>query len=235
MLKFTSYANLASFLLCTCSVPWSQAIAEQPLPAGFVDAQKTMPRLVVDLRYLTDDNFLGEKVDGYRKPKCILTREAADALHRVQKELGEFGMGLKVFDAYRPQQAVDHFVRWAKELEKDGRKSKYYPRVEKSNLFREGYIASKSGHSRGSTVDLTVVCFQENGQTQELDMGTPFDFFGPESWTNHRDLTAQQRANRLLLRNLMMKHGFRPYSKEWWHFTLENEPYPNQYFNFPVQ
>ncbi len=111
----------------------------------------------------------------------------------------------------------------------------FYPEVAKSQLFREGYIASKSGHSRGSTVDLTIVYFAENKPAQELDMGTPFDFFGPESWTNHRNLTPQQRANRLLLRSVMQKNGFRPYAKEWWHFTLNDEPYPNQYFNFPVQ
>lgn len=236
MLQPAYFANLLGAFLGTCLfIPWSSAIAKQPLPTGFVDAQESIPRLVVELRYLTDDNFLGQQVEGYRKPRCIVTREAADALKLVQEELGEFGMGLKVFDAYRPQQAVDHFVRWARDSEAKGEKAKFYPQVEKRNLFREGYIATKSGHSRGSTVDLTIVCFLENGKYQELDMGTPFDFFGSESWTNHRDLTTQQRVNRLLLRSLMQKHGFRPYAKEWWHFTLENEPFPNQYFNFPVQ
>ncbi len=178
---------------------------------------------------------MGQPVDGYVEPRCILTQEAAGALKGVQAELAEFDMGLKVFDAYRPQQAVNHFVRWAKDPDAEGRKQQYYPQVEKRNLFREGYIATKSGHSRGSTIDLTIVSFPKDGAPIELDMGTRFDFFGPESWTDHRDLTTQQRANRLLLRAVMEKHGFRPYAKEWWHFTLNNEPYPNQYFNFPVQ
>ncbi|MEM8946600.1 MAG: M15 family metallopeptidase [Planctomycetota bacterium] len=208
--------------------------AEQALPGGFVDVSTVVPRLVVELRYLGEENFVGQPVDGYLKPRCILTREAAEALKLVQLDLAEFYLGLKVFDAYRPQQAVDHFVRWAGDEAALERKSQYYPRVDKKHLFRDGYIASRSGHSRGSTVDLTLVDLA-NAEPAELDMGTPFDFFGRESWTNHQGLTAQQKANRLLLRELMKKHGFRPYAKEWWHFTLQNEPYPNQYFNFPVQ
>ncbi len=216
-------------------LPEQVVVAKQSLPSGFVDAREVIPQLVVDLRYLTEDNFMGQPVDGYVEPRCILTEETATALKGVQAELSEFEMGLKVFDAYRPQRAVDHFVRWAKDPDAPGRKQRFYPQVEKRNLFREGYIATKSGHSRGSTIDLTIVSFPENGPPIELDMGTRFDFFGRESWTDHRGLTTQQRANRLLLRALMQKHGFRPYAKEWWHFTLVDEPYPNQYFDFPVR
>lgn len=227
-------------VVVVCSFPIDAQCAEpnhgkHPLPSGFVDVATVVPRLVVDLRYLTDHNFVGAPVDGYVNSRCILTNEAAAALKAVQAELAEFRMGVKVFDAYRPQRAVDHFVRWARDEHADATKQEFFPQVDKRHLFRDGYIASKSGHSRGSTVDLTLVSFETNGGPQELDMGTPFDFFGRQSWTNHAELTSQQRANRLLLRTLMQKHGFRPYAKEWWHFTLEDEPYPNQYFDFPVQ
>lgn len=210
--------------------------AEEKLPDGFVDVAKVVPRIIIDLRYMTEFNFVGAPIDGYKKPRCILTREAANSLSRVQAELVEFGLGLKVFDAYRPQQAVDHFVRWAKDPDSVATKSKFFPDVDKRALFDRGYIASRSGHTRGSTVDLTIVTLSVDGKLPvELDMGTPFDYFGTESWTNHRKLKPQQRVNRLLLRAIMEKHGFRPYAKEWWHFTLNNEPFPDQYFNFPVQ
>ncbi|QDS98756.1 M15 family metallopeptidase [Adhaeretor mobilis] len=232
-------ANISFLLLgisCTILTGARPLSAEQPMPEGFVDVSKIVPRLVVDLRYLSDENFVGGPIDGYLKPRCILTRKAAMALRDVQSELAEFGMGLKVFDAYRPQQAVDHFVRWSNDASAMSSKAKYYPRVDKNNLFLDGYIAAKSSHSRGSTVDLTIVTFQNDDQPPvELDMGTPFDFFGPESWGNHSELSAQQKCNRLLLRALMQKHRFRPYAKEWWHFTLDDEPYPKKYFNFPVQ
>ena len=206
-----------------------------PLPAGFVDVADVVPGLVIDLKYLTADNFVGTPVEGYRRSRCLLTEPAAQALQRVQAELGGFGLGLKVFDAYRPQQAVDHFVRWAEATEDQGTKPQFYPGVEKSHLFRDGYIATRSGHSRGSTVDLTLVAIQPGQPAEELDMGTPFDFFGEQSWTAFADLSPQQRANRLLLREIMQKHGFRPYGKEWWHFTLKDEPFPETYFNFPVE
>jgi len=205
------------------------------LPEGFVDAAEVVPSLVVELRYLTNDNFVGQPVDGYVKPRCILTREAAVALKRVQAELAPFRLGLKVFDAYRPQQAVDHFVRWSQEKDDPRKKEQFYPQVAKSALFGEGYIAARSSHSRGSTVDLTLVALTAGKPANELDMGTPFDFFGRQSWTSYAKLTPQQRANRLLLREVMTKHGFRPYSKEWWHFTLLDEPYPETYYNFPVE
>ncbi len=213
----------------------SMSSSAQPLPEGFVDASQVVPNLVVDLRYYKTENFVGTRVEGYKSPRCLLTKEAAAALKEVQNELASFGLGLKVFDAYRPQQAVDHFVRWAKDRKDTSTKRDFYPDVDKRLLFEQGYIAAKSSHSRGSTVDLTLVDLTKPEEVAELDMGTPFDFFGKQSWTEHKPLSTEQRANRLLLRALMEKHGFRPYKKEWWHFTLKSEPYPNTYFNFPVE
>ena len=154
-----------------------------------------------------------------------------NALVKVQKELKAFGFGLKVFDAYRPQKAVDHFVRWGKALADVKMKNEYYPTVEKRNLFKEGYIAKHSGHSRGSTVDLTLIDLKSRA---ELDMGSAFDFFGKRSWVKYADISAPQRANRMLLHNIMLKHTFKSYPQEWWHFTLKNEPY-KRYFNFDVK
>jgi D-alanyl-D-alanine dipeptidase len=161
-------------------------------------------------------------------------KEAATALKKVQEELKSFGLGLKVHDAYRPQQAVDHFVRWAKDLEDTKMKSKYYPRIDKKNLLKDGYIAAKSGHSRGSTVDITIVTLDAQ-KSEELDMGTRWDFFGARSWPGSMAVSPAQRANRILLRNLMTKHGFKALKEEWWHFTLKNEAPPNKHFNFLVK
>jgi len=150
----------------------------------------------------------------------------------VQGELAAFGMSLKVFDAYRPQRAVDHFVRWAQDLNDRKMKLVFYPAVAKEDLFSDGYIAERSGHSRGSTIDLTIV---DSETGQELEMGTPWDFFDPLSWPSSLDLPVQARANRNLLNAVMTKHGFRALPEEWWHFTLENEPFPDTYFDFPIQ
>ena len=199
-------------------------------PAGFVDLAEAVPGIVVDLRYLGENNFVGTPIEGYEAGNCYISKEAALALASVQEELAAFGLGLKVFDAYRPQRAVDHFIRWAEDLDDTKMKPAFYPRVSKQHLFRDGYIAARSGHSRGSTVDLTIV--SEDG---ELDMGTPFDFFGSESHGASLAVTPQQRANRALLRSVMTKHGFRPLAEEWWHFTLDDEPYPGTYFDFPVR
>ena len=201
-------------------------------PAGFVRLGEAVPGIVLDVRYHGADNFVGAPVDGYEAPTAILTEPAAVALRRVQAALRARGYGLKVFDAYRPQSAVDHFVRWAADLSDRRTKAEYYPDVPKSELFARGYIAEASGHSRGSTVDLTVVR-QSDGA--ELDMGTPFDFFGPESGADHAGLTDEQRAARRLLADVMQAHGFEPYPAEWWHFTLADEPHPETYFDFPVR
>lgn len=197
--------------------------------------ENVIPDIQVELRYFTSENFLGRRVDGYRAPNCILTQKASEALQKVQEELKRFGMGLKIYDAYRPQRAVDDFVRWGKDLDDIRMKDQYYPNVHKKDLFKEGYIAEKSSHSKGSTVDLTIVCMDNELGLSELDMGTPFDLFGPESWPDSPLVSSVQRAHRMLLQMLMRRYGFEPYPKEWWHFTLKNEPFPNTYFNFPIQ
>ena len=224
-------------ILLVCLVATRSLAGPTPsrLPDGFVYCDAVIPDIRTDLRYATPHNFVGKKIDGYRQPRCILTRQAALALRDVQEELRPFGLGLKVFDAYRPQRAVDHFVRWARNLGDTRMKAEFYPRVEKGNLFKDDYIAARSGHSRGSTVDVTIVSLRGKSAGTELDMGTPFDFFGPESWPDHPAMTAQERANRLLLQDVMKRHGFRPYPREWWHFTLEAEPFPATYFDFPVE
>jgi len=165
----------------------------------------------------------------------IATAEAAEALRQVRDDLRPFGFGLKVFDAYRPRRAVQHFVRWARDLSDTRMKQAYYPQVAKKDLFRLGYIAGRSSHSRGSTVDLTIVILKDGHVGPELNMGTGFDLFSTASWPDSMAVTAVQRAHRLLLRTLMARHGFVPYDKEWWHFTLAQEPFPETYFDFPVQ
>ncbi|MCK5855496.1 MAG: M15 family metallopeptidase [Sulfurovaceae bacterium] len=206
-------------------------VQAKEIPKGFVEVQNKIPSIELEMRYYGANNFIGEPVDGYLSPKAILTVEATLAITKVQKELKSFGLGLKIFDAYRPQKAVDHFVRWGRALRDIRMKEFYYPTVLKKNLFKEGYIAKHSGHSRGSTVDLTIIDLVTK---VELDMGSTFDFFGKRSWVHYLNITAPQRANRLLLHNIMLKHTFKSYPQEWWHFTLKNEPY-NKYFNFNVK
>jgi len=214
---------------------FSASTRADSLPTGFVYLDEMIPDIELDMRYYGNNNFIGRQIDGYRKPRCIISRDAAKALSEVQKELRRFSLGLKVFDAYRPQRAVDHFVRWSQNPHERETKTTYYPDIAKSELFKQGYIASKSGHSRGSTVDLTLVGIADSGQAVELDMGSPYDFFGPVSWVGDTTITAEQRAHRMLLQQVMAKHGFKPYPKEWWHFTLADEPFPETYFNFPIQ
>jgi D-alanyl-D-alanine dipeptidase len=164
---------------------------------------------------------------------CILTAAAAVALGQVQDELRPFGLGLKIFDAYRPQRAVDDFVAWSGDQSRQEMKSRYYPDIRKEDLLRDGYIAARSGHTRGSTVDVTLVSL--HGARDQLDMGTPWDFFSPMSWPTSAVVAPGQRAHRLLLQTLMTKHGFVPLQEEWWHFTLKAEPFPDTYFDFPVR
>lgn len=199
-------------------------------PDFFVDVATQVPRLVVDMRYFGTHNFVGAKVDGYEAPVCLLTRQAAAALAAVQRDLSARNLGLKVFDCYRPVQAVRHFVRWARDGD-NRTKAEFYPDIDKRALFREGFISSRSGHSRGSTVDLTLVHLPGG---EQLDMGTPFDFLSYRSSLSGQ-VSPQQRANRKLLSDAMRARGFVPYSKEWWHFTLHNEPFPDRYFDFPVK
>ena len=203
------------------------------LPEGFVYIDEVVPGVRQDLRYAGSNNFVGRPVIGYVGHRAILTKEAARALAGVQQDLKAFGLALLVFDGYRPQQAVDDFVAWSKDPYETRMQAEYYPKVEKRLLFPEGYIAERSGHSRGSTVDLTLA--SANEPYNPLDMGTHFDYFGPESWPDYPGVIPQQRANRLLLQTLMQQHGFKAYAQEWWHFTYENEPFPDRYFNFLVE
>ncbi|PIB32461.1 peptidase M15 [Gaetbulibacter sp. 5U11] len=202
------------------------------LREGFVYAQDVIDDLAVELRYCNDNNFVGEQIDGYNKEVVIMTTLAAKALKNVQDTLKKKGLGIKIYDAYRPQQAVNHFVRWAKKVNDTLKKQEYYPNVDKKNLFSQGYIASKSRHSSGSTLDLTIINLDTG---LALDMGSPYDFFGPESWVSNIKLTKKQQENRQLLQDVMLSNGFRNYPKEWWHFTLRGEPFRNQYFDFPVE
>jgi len=226
------------------------------IPDGFVDIQKAIPEIVLDIRYYSPHNFVGERVDGYLAAKCFLTKEAAEALSKVQKDMEPFSLSLKIYDCYRPQRAVNHFVRWATEIENTKTMKEFYPTVDKRNLFKDGYIADKSGHSRGSTLDLTIVPLPVPVQPQytpgqklyecylpatkrfadnSIDMGTGFDCFHELSHTANSNISHQQKINRLLLKLLMEKYGFKNYDMEWWHFTLKNEPYPDTYFDFPIE
>ncbi|MGE3301991.1 MAG: M15 family metallopeptidase [Hyphomonadaceae bacterium] len=205
----------------------------QARPADrFVDAAAAVPGLVIDMRYAGADNFVGRPIKGYEKPICLLTREAAAALALAQADLKPFGLGLKAFDCFRPRRAVDDFVRWARDPKALARKAEHYPGVDKGDLFRLGYIAERSGHSRGSTIDLTIIDLASGA---ELDMGGGYDLFDTRSWPAAAGVAPAQRAHRLLLREVMIARGFRPYEQEWWHFTLDREPLPDTYFDFPVR
>ncbi len=209
----------------------AQAALAQQRPAAFVDAAAVVPGLIIEMRYAGAHNFVGRPIDGYEKPRCLLTRAAAAALAGVAADLAPRRLVLKVFDCYRPTRAVENFERWARDLNATAAKAEFYPEVDKRTLFRDGYIASRSGHSRGSTVDLTLA----RAGGRQLDMGTPFDFFSPRSWTAAASISPQAKVNRALLAAAMRRRGFRPYAKEWWHFTLAREPFPDTYFDFPVR
>lgn len=201
------------------------------LPPGFVYVTDVVETAQLDIRYYGENNFVGAPIDGYEAPVAILTQEAAAALKLAADILERQGYYIKIFDAYRPQRAVDHFVRWAEDLDDQKMKDVFYPEVDKARLFELGYIAEKSGHTRGSTVDLTLV-YIDTGE--EVDMGSTFDFFGEVSHHATNLITPEQAANRRILRDAMMAAGFVPYPEEWWHYSLANEPYPGTYFDFPV-
>ena len=201
--------------------------------ADFVLLADVCPDIIQEIRYYTTYNFVGERIPGYERPVAYLTRQAADSLKLVCDDLKEQGYRLKVFDAYRPQMAVDFFVRWGSDLEDQRMKDYFYPDCPKSELFRRGYIAHKSGHTRGSTLDLTLFDMKTE---REVDMGGTYDFLGETSHYNYsRGLTRDQINHRRFLREAMMRHGFKPIAVEWWHFTLRNEPYPDHYFTFPIR
>ena len=212
----------------------------------FVALPEAVPDAILEIRYFSTYNFVGERVDGYLAPTALMTREAAEKLREVSEDVMRMGYRLKIYDAYRPQCAVDHFVRWATDISDTTMRRYFYPDVDKSLLFKQDYIAEKSGHTRGSTVDLTLF---DMTTEKEVDMGGTFDWFGVESHPDFcgnpetgeylpvdspRCLTAEQFANRMILRAAMLRHGFKPYSCEWWHFTLKDEPFPDTYFTFPV-
>lgn len=200
---------------------------------GFVLVSEAVPDVILEIRYHSTFNFVGERVEGYEHPVAILTREAASALKQASDAAMALGYRLKVYDAFRPQRAVDHFVRWAQDTADVRMKPYFYPEVEKTRLFDEGYIARKSGHSRGSTVDVTLVDMMTG---VDIDMGGAFDYFGERSHPGCKEgLTEKQIANRMLLQRLMVEAGFRPLDTEWWHFTLVSEPYPDTYFDFPLR
>ncbi|MCF3122433.1 M15 family metallopeptidase [Streptomyces arenae] len=243
-------------LLAVAAAP-SPAYAkpEPKAPKEFVALRDVDPTIIQEMRYFTPHNFVGERIDGYKKPMCVLTGPAAKALHKAQRALLREGYSLKVYDCYRPQRAVNHFVRWAEDLGDERMKGEFYPRVDKSRLFEDGYIAEKSGHSRGPTVDLTVVrlpavptrpyvpgepltpCFGPQSARfpdNSVDMGTGFDCFDTLAHTDDSRVTGVQRANRDLLRNVLAKEGFVNLPEEWWHFTHKPELFPDTYFDFPV-
>ncbi|MGP3981840.1 M15 family metallopeptidase [Streptomyces sp. KR80] len=245
----------AALVAVTAAPPEALAKPEPTAPKEFVSLREIDPTILHEIRYITPHNFVGEPIDGYRQPLCILTAPAAKALHRAQRQLLRKGYSLKVYDCYRPQRAVDHFVAWAKDLDDQAMKGEFYPRVDKSRLFEDGYIAEKSGHSRGSTVDLTVVklparptrpyepgerlvpCYapqKERFPDNSVDMGTGFDCFDTLSHTLDPRIQGEQRANRLLLKNTLEDMGFVNLPEEWWHFTHKPELFPDTYFDFPV-
>ncbi|MFE6412341.1 M15 family metallopeptidase [Streptomyces sp. NPDC057837] len=247
--------TLAALLSATVPTPVAQARTEPEAPRDFVALRSVDPTILQEMRYFTPHNFVGERIDGYVQPACLLTRPAADALHRAQRKLLRRGYTLKVYDCYRPQRAVDHFVRWAQDLDDQAMKGEFYPNVDKTRLFSDGYIAEKSGHSRGSTLDVTLVrlpaeptrpyrpgeplvpCVapqEERFPDNSADMGTGFDCFDTLSHTLDPRVQGIQRANRLLLKSTLEGQGFVNLPEEWWHYTFKPEPYPDTYFDFPV-
>lgn len=220
---------LALLALAACA---SVEADNPPERSRFANAGEAIPRLAVDMRYHGGNNFVGRPIDGYREPVCLLTTDAIEALTFAQQNLARSGLGLKVFDCYRPARAVADFAAWARNPDDQKNKARHYPRIDKSKLFELGYIAERSGHSRGSTLDVTLVRLATG---EELDMGSGYDLFDPVSWSDSTDVGAQARINRRTLAIAMTTAGFRPLKEEWWHFTLNYEPFPNTYFDFVVK
>lgn len=209
-----------------------QVNAQQKMPENFVYLKEVVPAISLDMRYFGSHNFTGRPIKGYEKPVALLTKRAALALQGVQQYINKRGLGLLIFDAYRPQRAVNDFKTWSLASSDTMAKREFYPHLDKKNLFKLGFIANKSGHSRGSTVDLTLINLSDH---REVDMGGAFDFFGAISHHKYANLTAKQKENRRILREAMEKFGFKAYEKEWWHYTLADEPYRKTYFDFIVK
>lgn len=245
-------ALLAAILALPATAP---AAERTPPPGAFVSLRSVDPTILIEMRYRTSHNFIGRPIRGYEEPLCILTRQAAEALKAAQAEVRPRGLTLKVYDCYRPQRAVDEFVKWARDLTDVRMKAEFYPRVQKRRLFKEGYIAAQSGHSRGSTMDLTLVrrpprtqqryrkgdalvdCARPYGvrfRDNSIDMGTGYDCFDPLAHTFNGRIGGAQRRNRLLLKHLLERQGFKHLPEEWWHFTLRTEPFPDTFFDFPI-
>lgn len=226
------FAAVALILALTVSPVYAQRSSGPDDPSGFVVLADVVPDIIQEIRYYSTYNFVGDRIDGYEQPCALMTIEAAQALKKVSDDVMKLGYRLKVYDAYRPQRAVDNFVRWAKKIEDKRMMEYFYPEVDKTKLFSEGYIDAKSGHSRGSTIDLTLFDMKTG---KELDMGGTFDYFGELSHPDYRgSLTEEQLKNRQILRDAMIRNGFKPLATEWWHFTLKDEPYPDTYFTFTV-
>ena len=222
-----SMAFVGVALLGAASV---NATPQEDKRSEFVDVGALLPNAMLDIRYFGHHNFVGKPIEGYNAPKCLLHTSAANALKKVQNAAQIEGLGLKIFDCYRPQRAVNHFVRWVNDLEDTRTKAEFYPNLGKDQLLGN-YIAAKSGHSRGSTIDLTLV----DSKGKELDMGSPFDMFDTLSNTDDSRISPSQKANRYKLKQLMTDAGFAPYSMEWWHFTYQPQAYPATYFDFVVE
>ena len=244
MKKIFLLSVVCCFALFACEEKQTAENEDTTGVENFVNITDVVPDAILEIRYYGTYNFVGKRIDGYQQPTAMLTRQAADSLLAVSNDLKQMGYRLKIYDAYRPQMAVDHFVRWGKDLNDTLMKRYFYPNVDKSRLFELDYIAEKSGHTRGSTLDLTI--FDMNTE-KEVDMGGTFDWFGTEShpdcggnpetgvYRPNDTISEVQFNDRMVLRNAMMRHGFKPYSSEWWHFTLKGEPFPDTYFNFPVK
>ncbi|MBR5685219.1 MAG: M15 family metallopeptidase [Muribaculaceae bacterium] len=245
LLKIAAFC-LAFSTLASCKS--TQAIQLSPTDdsSQFVTITDVVPDAILEIRYYSTYNFVGARIDGYEEPVALMTRVAADSLRVVSDDLKRHGYALKIYDAYRPQRAVDHFMRWAQDPTDTLTKAYFYPYLSKEEVFEKEYVAKRSGHSRGSTIDLTLVDMKTG---KDLDMGGTFDWFGPESHPDYGGgnpetleftptdsaFTSEQFYNRMILRTAMLRHGFRPLDNEWWHFTLNNEPFPDTYFTFPVR
>lgn len=243
MKKFFNYILCSLFMMSSCSNndADSSVLPPEENASQFVVLADVVPDVILEIRYYSNYNFVGERIPGYEQPVALLTRQAADSLKKVSDDLSRQGYRLKIWDGYRPQKAVDRFMEWAKDLNDTKMKPYFYPELTKDRIIPEEYVAEKSGHTRGSTVDLTLFDMKKE---KDVDMGSSFDYFGPIS---HPDvlpgqqagayptvLTEEQYQNRMVLRQAMLSHGFKPLDSEWWHFTLENEPFPDTYFTFPV-
>ncbi len=250
---FAAILTICGMMMASCSseTKKGETTVAPDDASQFVTITDVVPDVILEIRYFGTYNFVGARIDGYEEPTALLTRQAADSLKAVSDDVIKQGYRLKIYDAYRPQKGVDHFVRWAEAIPDTLMKRYFYPDLDKRVLFPQEYICEKSGHTRGSTLDLTLF---DMATEKELDMGGTFDWFGPESHPDFcgnpdtgeytgdnskspagRSITAEQFQNRMILRKAMMRHGFKPFDTEWWHFTLKNEPFPDTYFTFPVR